>query len=71
MKYLMLLVFGLLAWMLIDEFVFQDRGAEGLDTFGDKLKDLGKRFHIVFGILAVLILLSLAVQAILYSVNLP
>ncbi len=71
MKYLMLLAFTLVAWVLIQEFVLQDRGSEGLDTVGDKLKDLGKRFHIVFGILAVLLIASIAVRAILRAVGGP
>ncbi len=57
MKYLTLLALALALWFLIDEFVLQDRKSEGLDGYGDKWRDLGRRLHVVFGILAILILL--------------
>lgn len=56
MKYLTLLAFGLLVWFLVDEFVIQDRSREGLDTYQDKVKDMKKRFHWVFGLLAAIII---------------
>ena len=69
MKYLTVLLFILLAWFLIDEFVFQDRESEGLDTYGDKWKDLGRRLHLVFGILAVAAVILLGLSFVLSSIG--
>jgi hypothetical protein len=63
MRYLIVLAVFLAAWFLIDEFILQDRSSEGLTSFPDKLRDLGKRFHLVFGILAVMIVLMLVARA--------
>jgi hypothetical protein len=71
MKYVILIVFFLAAWLLIDEFVLRDRGSEGLDSYLDKLKDLGRRFHLVFGILAVLIIIFMIVRFIVRTVQWP
>lgn len=68
MRYLILIVFVLAAWLLIEEFVFSDRRSEGLETYGDKWKDLGRRLHLVFGILAVLVLVIMVVRLIVNSV---
>ena len=65
MRYVTLLVFLLAAWLLINEFVLKDRRREGLETYGEKLKDLGGRFHLVIGILAVLVLIVLLVRLLL------
>jgi hypothetical protein len=56
MKYLTLIFFGIIVWVLVDEFVLSDRSEEGLETVGDKFKDLRKRLHWVFGLLAALII---------------
>ena len=69
MKYVILIVFFLAAWLLIDEFVLRDRGSEGLDSYVDKLKDLGRRFHLVFGILAVLIIIFMVIRFIVRTVQ--
>ena len=65
MKYVTLLVFLLAAWLLINEFVLKDRRREGLDTYGEKLKDLGGRFHLVIGILAVLVLILMVIRLVI------
>jgi hypothetical protein len=64
MRYLILLAFILAGWVLIDEFIFKDRGEEGLETYGDKWRDLGRRLHMVFGILAILVLIIFVVRLI-------
>jgi hypothetical protein len=71
MRYVTLIVFVLLAWLLIEEFVFSDRRSEGLESYGDKWRDLGRRLHLVFGILAVIIILFLAVRFLLSSFEMP
>ena len=64
MRYLILLTLILAAWMLLDEFVIKDRGEEGLETYGEKVRDLGRRLHLVFGVLAVLIFVIYVVRII-------
>jgi hypothetical protein len=64
MRYLILLTLILAAWMLIHEFIFKDRGDEGLETYGEKVRDLGHRLHVVFGVLAVLIFVIYVVRII-------
>lgn len=68
MRYIYLLLFLLLVWFLVDEFILQDRSDEGLTTVRDKWKDLGSRFHLVFGILAVLILAFLLIRLVIDQV---
>ncbi len=62
MRYFLLIAVLLSLWMLVQEFLLSDRSEEGLDTFGAKLRDLGKRLHVVFGIMAVLIVVYLLVR---------
>ncbi len=69
MKYLTVLLFIILAWFLLEEFVFQDRKSEGLETYGDKWKDLGRRLHLVFGILAVAAVILLAMSYVVSSMG--
>ena len=64
MRYLILLTFILAAWVLIGEFIFKDRGEEGLETYGDKWRDLARRLHMVFGILAILVFIIFVVRII-------
>ena len=71
MRYIFVLAYLLLAWLLIDEFVFKDRSSEGLETYSDKWKDLGKRLHWVFGLLAALMMAILAVRFALHSIEIP
>jgi hypothetical protein len=65
MRYIYLIFFILVAWLLFDEFIFKDRSSEGLDNYGDKWKDLGKRLHFIFGVLAALVILFLAIRFII------
>ena len=67
MKFVIIIVFFLAVWFLIDEFVLSDRREEGLYTFSDRLRDLGRRMHMVFGILAVLIVLIMLVRFIVHT----
>jgi hypothetical protein len=46
----------------VDEFVLRDRSDQGLDTYQDKVKDLRKRLHWVFGALAALIILYFLIR---------
>ncbi|MFC1835531.1 hypothetical protein ACFL2Q_12465 [Thermodesulfobacteriota bacterium] len=71
MRYILVLAYLLLAWLLIDEFVLKDRSREGLDTFRDKWKDLGSRLHMVFGILALLMMAFLAVRFVFGAIDWP
>jgi len=57
MKYLLVLTFTVAALLLLSELVFKHGGPDKLSSLGAKLKDLGSRFHLAIGIVAVLILL--------------
>ena len=65
MRYIYLIFFLLIAWLLFDEFILKDRSSEGLDNYRDKLRDLGKRLHFIFGVLAVVAVLFLLVRLII------
>ncbi len=71
MKFVILILFVLATWFLIDELVLRDRNSQGLDTFWDRLRDLGKRLHFVFGILAVLIIVIMILRFIIRTVRSP
>jgi len=71
MKYFSILVFFFLIWILLAEFVFKDRSSEGLTSFSEKLKDLGSRFHLAFGILAVLVVVYFLVRFFLHAIDSP
>ena len=71
MRVLIIIVFILAAWLLLTEFVFSDRSSEGLETFGDKLKDLGSRFHLAIGILAALAGLFMLVRLVVRTIQQP
>lgn len=62
MRYLLLLIIVITLWMLMQEFLFQDRSDEGLRTFREKLGDLKWRLHYVFGLLAILIIIIMLVR---------
>lgn len=67
MKYLMLLVILLAAWGLLGEFVFKDRSSEGINSLADKLRDLGRRLHLVAGLMAVLIIGILLLRLVFHT----
>lgn len=62
MKYFALLVFLILVSLLMVEFVFKDRAAEGFTSLWQKLRDLGSRFHLAMGVAAVFIVLYFVVR---------
>ncbi|MBI5251369.1 MAG: hypothetical protein HY912_17915 [Desulfomonile tiedjei] len=62
MKYLVILLFILAGWALAAEFLMKDRQSEGLETFTDRLKDLGTRLHRAIGVLAALVLIVLVIR---------
>jgi len=57
MKYLLVLTITVVALLLLNELVFKPGGPDKLGSLGARLKDLGARFHLAIGIVAVLILL--------------
>jgi hypothetical protein len=57
MKYLLILTLAVVALLLLNELVFKHGGPDKLGSFGAKLRDLGARFHLTIGIVAVLIIL--------------
>ncbi|MBI4963917.1 MAG: hypothetical protein HY913_11625 [Desulfomonile tiedjei] len=65
MKYLVLLVFGSVALLLLNELVFKHQGPVKLNSLGARLKDLGTRFHLTIGVMAVLIVLYLLARLLL------
>lgn len=67
MKYLILLVIILAAWGLLGEFVFKDRDSEGITSLADKFRDLGRRLHLVAGLLAALILGILLLRLVFHT----
>jgi len=62
MRYFLLLLVVLAMWAVLKEFLLKDRGAEGLQTYGDKWRDLGRRLHFIFGVLAVLLLVLMLLR---------
>jgi hypothetical protein len=66
-KYLVLLFLVLAAWFVIEEFVLRDRGSQGLHTYREKWKDLARSIHMVFGILAGLIVALMVVRLVMTS----
>ena len=68
MKYLIILLFVLAASAMTGHLLFGDRSAEGIYSFGDKLRDLGGRFHKVIGMVAVLIIIIFILRVIYYAV---
>jgi hypothetical protein len=71
MKYLTLILFALIAWLILGEFVFKDRSSEGLDTTASKWRDLGRRLHLTFGVLAALVVALMLVRLIIHSATRP
>jgi hypothetical protein len=67
MKYFAILVFLILIWMLMAEFVFKDRTSEGFTSVWQKLRDLGSRFHLAVGIVAMLVLIYFVVRFLLVA----
>ncbi|MEW6533153.1 MAG: hypothetical protein AB1473_20140 [Thermodesulfobacteriota bacterium] len=65
MKYVILVALLLLALAVVQEFVLRDRSSEGLKGYGAKLKDLGRRLHVIFGVLALFLAALLAVRLLL------
>jgi hypothetical protein len=71
MKYFTILVFVILVWIVLAELVFKDRSSEGLTSVREKLKDLGGRFHLAMGILAVLIAIYFVARFFLRAIESP
>jgi hypothetical protein len=71
MRYFTILVFVILVWVVLAEFVFKDRSSEGLTSVWEKLKDLGGRFHLAMGILAVLIAIYFVARFFLRAIESP
>jgi uncharacterized membrane protein len=69
MKYFALLVFLILIWMIMSEFVLADRKSEGLTSVWQKLRDLGSRFHLAVGVVAILILIYFVVRFVLAALE--
>ena len=65
MRYFLIFLILLALWLLLDEFLLQDRGSEGLNSITEKLKDLGSRVHWSVGVLAVLIVVILVLRFLL------
>ena len=62
MRYFLIFLLLVALWLILDEFILQDRGSEGLNSIVDKLKDLGSRVHWSIGFLAVLIIVVLVLR---------
>lgn len=71
MKYLLILIFAVVALLLLNELVFKRGGPDRLGSLGAKLRDLGARFHLAIGIVAVLILLYFVASFLFRMVELP
>ncbi|MEI7448255.1 MAG: hypothetical protein WCJ75_01420 [Desulfomonile sp.] len=67
MKYLAVLVFGLAVWVLLEEFILKDLRSNGMNSFWDNWRDLGRRMHMMIGIIAVLIIIVFFVRIVLYA----
>ena len=71
MKYLLILIFALVALLLLNQLVFKPGGSEKLGSLGGKLRDLGTRFHLAIGIVAVLIILYFLASFLFRMVEFP
>lgn len=71
MKYFTILVFVILVWAVLAEFVFKNRSSEGLTSVWEKLKDLGSRFHLAVGILALFIIIYFLARFFLRAIESP
>ncbi len=69
MKYLTILVFLLVTYYVIGEFVLKDRSSEGLTCAADKWKDLGRRIHQSVGIIAALMIIILVARFIYHTID--
>ncbi len=56
MKYVIPLVLVLAAWLIIDRLVLATSDPGAMGSFGEKMRALGRKIHLVFGIVAVLLL---------------
>ena len=69
MKYLTLIVFFLMIYYVVGEFVIKDRSSEGLTNASDKWRDLGSRIHQSVGIIAVLMIIILVIRFIYHTID--
>jgi DMSO/TMAO reductase YedYZ heme-binding membrane subunit len=63
MKYLLILVFALTVLLLVKQLVLNRKSPDGLGSLVAKIKDLGTRFHLAIGIMAVLIIVYFLVTS--------
>ncbi len=69
MKYLLILLLILTAWYLVGEFLSKPKGFENEGPFWDRLKQIGRHFHWVMGIVAILLIIIAAARLIYQLVS--
>lgn len=71
MKYVIVTAFAFVTWLLINEFVFKDKGGDKPNSLLVRLKDFGARFHVAIGVLALLIIIYFVARFLFRMAELP
>ena len=71
MKYVIVTAFAFVTWLLINELVFKDKGGDKPNSLLVRLKDLGARFHVAIGVLALLIIIYFVARFLFRMAELP
>ncbi|MBM3301190.1 MAG: hypothetical protein FJY85_14700 [Deltaproteobacteria bacterium] len=67
MKYLVILLFILAAWTLFDQLVLKGRASGEGRPLIEEVKEFGRNFHVMAGILAAVVLIVLLLRLIYHS----
>lgn len=69
MKYLYLVFLILVGWTLFDFLILKNRSQGGSGSVIDELKYIGRNFHIMMGVLAILVVVFFLARLIYYGLK--